>query len=90
MISGKGSPNIKGLGKLRYVVEQTFALQPHLLEAPAEGPLVILLRARTARLTARAPAASTPESTAITSPNTERKTILTVGHERGQPAGCGT
>ena len=25
-ISRKGSPNIKGLGKLRYVVEQTFAL----------------------------------------------------------------
>ncbi|MFG2386442.1 hypothetical protein [Streptomyces avermitilis] len=26
MISRKGSPNIKGLGKLGYVVEQTFAL----------------------------------------------------------------
>ncbi|MFI1805425.1 transposase [Streptomyces californicus] len=26
VISRKGSPNIKGLGKLRYVVEQTFAL----------------------------------------------------------------
>ena len=26
MISRKGAPNIKGLGKLRYVVEQTFAL----------------------------------------------------------------
>ncbi|MEV5987148.1 hypothetical protein AB0L85_19325 [Streptomyces sp. NPDC052051] len=26
MISRRGSPNIKGLGKLRYVVEQTFAL----------------------------------------------------------------
>ncbi|MFJ1654137.1 hypothetical protein ACIOC2_22715 [Streptomyces sp. NPDC088337] len=26
MISRKGSPNIKGLGKLRYVVEQTFVL----------------------------------------------------------------
>lgn len=26
MISRKGDPNIKGLGKLRYVVEQTFAL----------------------------------------------------------------
>ncbi|MGW3848672.1 hypothetical protein [Streptomyces fagopyri] len=25
MISRKGSPNIKGLGKLRHVVEQTFA-----------------------------------------------------------------
>ncbi|MFS0693854.1 hypothetical protein [Streptomyces nitrosporeus] len=26
VISRKGSPNIKGIGKLRYVVEQTFAL----------------------------------------------------------------
>ncbi|MEU5769601.1 transposase [Streptomyces asoensis] len=26
VISRKGSPNLKGLGKLRYVVEQTFAL----------------------------------------------------------------
>jgi transposase len=26
VISSKGAPNIKGLGKLRYVVEQTFAL----------------------------------------------------------------
>ncbi|MEU9788861.1 transposase, partial [Streptomyces phaeochromogenes] len=26
VISRKGAPNIKGLGKLRYVVEQTFAL----------------------------------------------------------------
>lgn len=26
VISRKGSPNIKGLGRLRYVVEQTFAL----------------------------------------------------------------
>ncbi|MEU9945544.1 IS5 family transposase [Streptomyces lavendulae] len=26
VISGKGAPNIKGMGKLRYVVEQTFAL----------------------------------------------------------------
>ena len=26
VISRKGSPNVKGLGKLRYVVEQTFAL----------------------------------------------------------------
>ncbi|MFF4041768.1 hypothetical protein [Streptomyces sp. NPDC001816] len=26
MVSRKGSPNIEGLGKLRYVVEQTFAL----------------------------------------------------------------
>ncbi|MDX5564970.1 hypothetical protein PYK79_18950 [Streptomyces sp. ID05-04B] len=26
MISRKGTPNIQGLGKLRYVVEQTFAL----------------------------------------------------------------
>ncbi|PLW71124.1 IS5/IS1182 family transposase, partial [Streptomyces sp. DJ] len=26
VISRKGRPNIKGLGKLRYVVEQTFAL----------------------------------------------------------------
>lgn len=26
VISHKGSPNIKGLGKLRFVVEQTFAL----------------------------------------------------------------
>ncbi|WP_443057576.1 transposase [Streptomyces sp. IBSBF 2806] len=26
VISRKGDPNIKGLGKLRYVVEQTFAL----------------------------------------------------------------
>ncbi|MFC9746182.1 transposase [Streptomyces niveus] len=29
IISRKGSPNIKGLGKLRYVVEQTFALLHH-------------------------------------------------------------
>lgn len=29
LISRKGSPNIKGLGKLRYVVEQTFALLHH-------------------------------------------------------------
>ncbi|MDG4856645.1 hypothetical protein P8605_00420 [Streptomyces sp. T-3] len=26
MISGKGTPNIKGLGKPRYIMEQTFAL----------------------------------------------------------------
>lgn len=26
VISRKGTPNIKGMGKLRYVVEQTFAL----------------------------------------------------------------
>ncbi|MFC9114543.1 MULTISPECIES: hypothetical protein [Streptomyces] len=26
MISRKGAPNIKGLGKLRYVVQQTFSL----------------------------------------------------------------
>ncbi len=26
VISRKGAPNIKGMGKLRYVVEQTFAL----------------------------------------------------------------
>ena len=26
VLSCKGAPNIKGLGKLRYVVEQTFAL----------------------------------------------------------------
>ncbi|WP_328893983.1 transposase [Streptomyces sp. NBC_00236] len=29
VISRKGSPNIKGLGELRYVVEQTFALLHH-------------------------------------------------------------
>ncbi|MEU3318748.1 IS5 family transposase [Streptomyces sp. NPDC006785] len=29
VISRKGSPNIKGIGKLRYVVEQTFALLHH-------------------------------------------------------------
>lgn len=29
VISRKGSPNIKGMGKLRYVVEQTFALLHH-------------------------------------------------------------
>ncbi|WP_371793443.1 IS5 family transposase [Streptomyces sp. NBC_01471] len=29
VISRKGSPNIKGIGKLRYVVEQTFALLYH-------------------------------------------------------------
>ncbi|MEV7861330.1 transposase [Streptomyces hirsutus] len=29
VISRKGSPNIQGLGKLRYVVEQTFALLHH-------------------------------------------------------------
>ncbi|MER5279318.1 transposase [Streptomyces sp. NPDC002809] len=30
VISRKGSPDIKGLGKFRYVVEQTFALLHHL------------------------------------------------------------
>ncbi|MCM2514330.1 transposase [Streptomyces griseoincarnatus] len=35
VISRKGSPNIKGQGKLRYVVEQP-RLQPHLLETPQE------------------------------------------------------
>ncbi|WP_405692376.1 transposase [Streptomyces sp. NBC_00057] len=29
VISRRGSPNIKGMGKLRYVVEQTFALLLH-------------------------------------------------------------
>ncbi|MGW2087785.1 transposase [Streptomyces sp. NPDC001880] len=29
VISRKGAPNIRGLGKLRYVVEQTFALLHH-------------------------------------------------------------
>ncbi|WP_372447208.1 transposase [Streptomyces flavofungini] len=29
VISRKGAPNIKGIGKLRYVVEQTFALLHH-------------------------------------------------------------
>ncbi|RPK93667.1 Transposase DDE domain protein [Streptomyces sp. ADI98-10] len=29
VISRNGSPNIKGIGKLRYVVEQTFALLHH-------------------------------------------------------------
>ncbi|MFD9466370.1 transposase [Streptomyces sp. NPDC060027] len=29
VISRKGAPNIKGMGKLRYVVEQTFALLHH-------------------------------------------------------------
>ncbi len=29
MISRKGAPNIKGLGKLRYVVEQTFSRLHH-------------------------------------------------------------
>jgi IS5 family transposase len=29
VISRKGSPDIKGLGKLRYVVEQTFSLLHH-------------------------------------------------------------
>ncbi len=29
VISRKGCPNIKGVGKLRYVVEQTFALLHH-------------------------------------------------------------
>ncbi|WP_170198244.1 hypothetical protein [Streptomyces chryseus] len=29
VISRKGAPNIKGLGKLRYVVEQTFSLVHH-------------------------------------------------------------
>lgn len=28
-MSRKGSPNIKGIGKLRYVVDQTFALLHH-------------------------------------------------------------
>jgi hypothetical protein len=34
VISRKGAPNIKGLGKLRYVVEQTFALL-HQFKRPA-------------------------------------------------------
>jgi hypothetical protein len=29
VISRKGAPNIQGMGKLRYVVEQTFALLHH-------------------------------------------------------------
>ncbi|WP_369229492.1 transposase [Streptomyces sp. R21] len=29
VISSKGAPNVKGIGKLRYVVEQTFALLHH-------------------------------------------------------------
>jgi hypothetical protein len=29
VISRKGAPNIKGLGKLRYIVEQTFSLLHH-------------------------------------------------------------
>jgi IS5 family transposase len=29
VISGEGAPNIQGMGKLRYVVEQTFALLHH-------------------------------------------------------------
>lgn len=29
MISRKGAPNIQGLGKFRYVVEQTFSLLHH-------------------------------------------------------------
>ncbi|WUH27655.1 transposase [Streptomyces sp. NBC_00445] len=41
VISRKGAPNIKGLGKLRYVVEQTFAL---LHQFKQEGQRVILLR----------------------------------------------
>ncbi|WP_264349535.1 transposase [Streptomyces milbemycinicus] len=36
VISRKGSPNIKGLGRLRYVVEQTFALL-HQFQTP-RGP----------------------------------------------------
>lgn len=29
LIARRGAPNIKGLGKLRYVVEQTFSLLHH-------------------------------------------------------------
>ncbi|GHH29542.1 hypothetical protein GCM10018780_87730 [Streptomyces lanatus] len=35
VISRKGAPNIKGLGKLRYVVEQTFALLHRIFIRPA-------------------------------------------------------
>ncbi len=37
VISHKGRPNIKGLGKLRYVVEQTFALLTTSNDSPSAG-----------------------------------------------------
>ncbi|MEU9959880.1 transposase [Streptomyces sp. NPDC050982] len=37
VISRKGAPNIKGLGKLRYVVEQTFALLHQFKRSPSDG-----------------------------------------------------
>lgn len=37
VMSRKGCPNIKGLGKLRYVVEQTFALLHHSNASPSAG-----------------------------------------------------
>ncbi|MGX1675363.1 hypothetical protein [Streptomyces sp. NPDC055400] len=37
VISRKGAPNIKGLGKLRYVVEQTFALLHQFNASPSDG-----------------------------------------------------
>ncbi|MFI6474862.1 hypothetical protein ACIBL5_31905 [Streptomyces sp. NPDC050516] len=36
-ISRKGAPKIKGLGKLRYVVEQTFALRNQSNASPSGG-----------------------------------------------------
>lgn len=38
VISRKGAPNIKGLGKLRYVVEQTFALLVQTPRRPLGAP----------------------------------------------------
>ncbi|MEV6319296.1 hypothetical protein AB0M26_30030, partial [Streptomyces sp. NPDC051776] len=37
VISRKGAPNFKGLGKLRYVVEQTFALLHQFSASPSAG-----------------------------------------------------
>ncbi|NEA58261.1 transposase [Streptomyces sp. SID13666] len=37
VISRKGAPNIKGLGKLRYVVEQAFALLHRFKRSPSDG-----------------------------------------------------
>ncbi|MGW6632312.1 transposase [Streptomyces anulatus] len=85
VISRKGSPNIKGIGKLRYVVDplrrradlrpapplqtprrpmgtphrtprrlRLPGLQPHLLEAPQQVPIMIVLRALCGRQNQRA------------------------------------
>ncbi|WP_327706094.1 transposase [Streptomyces decoyicus] len=51
LISRKGAPNIKGLGKLRYVVEQTFALLHHFKRLAAHWERRTELRDALASLT---------------------------------------